>query len=463
MEERTRGEVAIAQIVHDRGGSKGWRRGEQSRTVRGGCLRNYATQRWHRRVEQRTGVGFAHRGIGIRGFTHCRVEENGQRRCRFIGGEDDSDRLSEEEYFGVSSSSGDDDNSSFGNDFEAGEKGDDVHRNGICADPMTCEGDASGFRFAEDFLDKVFNTEEEAYAAYKQLARLRVSVWKVRRINDSHNHPLIATMFSHLLPSHRNLSESDKAQVDSLKKFGIATPKIMAYMAGQSHEEDVSVAKGYEKIRSPKGISGTLGNSSSREPSGNPEQPTSSELSIVSEIPKQYTPTGCRGRIWPGSCLRFRLIHTESTRTKRNPLVVTPVEPRGAGDDNFFLGGQHIQQFFAAPSCSTHHGGLPTQPAATATSPERAAAFTLTQFNIPSSDAFQLWDAIGKSSSANRYKGGQENIGGGWCYWGRLAELDGGERERDCWRGCGGGADGAAGKEKVRERVEAESRERERD
>ncbi|XP_057760804.1 protein FAR1-RELATED SEQUENCE 5-like [Arachis stenosperma] len=40
-------------------------------------------------------------------------------------------------------------------------------------------------------------------------------------------------MFSHLLPSHRQISESDKAQVDSLKKFGIATSKIMTYMAGQ--------------------------------------------------------------------------------------------------------------------------------------------------------------------------------------------------------------------------------------
>ncbi|RYQ99412.1 hypothetical protein Ahy_B07g087357 isoform B [Arachis hypogaea] len=59
-------------------------------------------------------------------------------------------------------------------------------------------------------------------------------VWKVRRIDDSHNHPLAATMFNHLLPSHRSLSESNKAQVDSLKKFGIATLKIMAYMAGQS-------------------------------------------------------------------------------------------------------------------------------------------------------------------------------------------------------------------------------------
>ncbi|RYR07429.1 hypothetical protein Ahy_B05g074779 [Arachis hypogaea] len=90
------------------------------------------------------------------------------------GGEDDSDRLSEEEYFGVSSSSGkDDDDDSSGNNSELGETGDQVHGNGNGADLVTCEGDAPGFRSAEDFMDKVFNTEEEAYVAYKQFARLR--------------------------------------------------------------------------------------------------------------------------------------------------------------------------------------------------------------------------------------------------------------------------------------------------
>ncbi|RYR18807.1 hypothetical protein Ahy_B03g063421 [Arachis hypogaea] len=203
---------------------------------------------------------------------------------QFSGGEDDSDRLTEEEYFGMSCSSGDDDDDSFGNDSEMG---DEVHRDGVGAALMT--------KSAEDFVGKVFSTEEEAYAAYKQLARLRGfgvrkgdvaringllvrqdifchrqgtrhekhydrpkrvreerlesrtgclaklkiyydtqdQLWKVRRIEDSHNHPLATTMFSHLLRSHWTLSESDKAQVDSLKKFGIATLKIMAYMAGQ--------------------------------------------------------------------------------------------------------------------------------------------------------------------------------------------------------------------------------------
>ncbi|KAL4275247.1 protein FAR1-RELATED SEQUENCE 5-like [Arachis ipaensis] len=51
---------------------------------------------------------------------------------------------------------------------------------------------------------------------------------------DEHNHELAPAMFTHLLPSHRKMSDGDKAQVDSFKQFGIATSKIMAYMAGQS-------------------------------------------------------------------------------------------------------------------------------------------------------------------------------------------------------------------------------------
>ncbi|KAL4293429.1 protein FAR1-RELATED SEQUENCE 5-like [Arachis ipaensis] len=167
---------------------------------------------------------------------------------QFTGVEDDSDWLSEEEYFRVSCSSGDDENDSFGNGSETVEMGDDAHENGVGSDPETCQGDAPSFRSTENFVDKVFSTEEEAYAAYKQFARLRgfgvrkgdaaqingVLVWKVQRIDNNHNHPLATTMFSHLLPSHQNLSESDKAKVDSLKKFGIATSKIMTYMARQS-------------------------------------------------------------------------------------------------------------------------------------------------------------------------------------------------------------------------------------
>ncbi|XP_016164648.1 protein FAR1-RELATED SEQUENCE 5-like [Arachis ipaensis] len=60
------------------------------------------------------------------------------------------------------------------------------------------------------------------------------SVWKVRKIVDEHNHTIALAMFRHLLPSHRKMSDGDKAQVDSMKQFRIATSKIMAFMAGQS-------------------------------------------------------------------------------------------------------------------------------------------------------------------------------------------------------------------------------------
>ncbi|KAL4390698.1 hypothetical protein AHAS_Ahas03G0171100 [Arachis hypogaea] len=144
-------------------------------------------------------------------------------------------------------SSGDDEYDTCRNASETTDMGDDTHENCVCPDPKTSQGDAPGFRCTEDFIDKIFSTEEEAYAAYKQFAWLRgfgirkgdvaringVLVWKVYMIDDDHNHPMAPTMFSHL-PSHRNLSESDKAQVDSLKKFGIVTLKIMDYMAGQS-------------------------------------------------------------------------------------------------------------------------------------------------------------------------------------------------------------------------------------
>ncbi|XP_057746635.1 uncharacterized protein LOC130965893 [Arachis stenosperma] len=166
-----------------------------------------------------------------------------------------------------SCSSGDNEYDTCGNASETTDMGDDTHENCVCPDPETSQGDAPGFRCTEDFIDKIFSTEEEAYAAYKQfawlrgfgtrnekhydcparvreeklesqtgcLAKLKIyfdmqdQVWKVCRIDDDHNHPLAPTMFS-----HRNLSESDKAQVDSLKKFEIVTSKIMAYMAGQS-------------------------------------------------------------------------------------------------------------------------------------------------------------------------------------------------------------------------------------
>ncbi|XP_016178505.1 putative protein FAR1-RELATED SEQUENCE 10 [Arachis ipaensis] len=128
----------------------------------------------------------------------------------------------------------------------------------------------------KDFLGREFATEEDAYAAYKEFARFRGfgvrkgdavrvkgvlirrdffchrqgikhpnhseqvweerlesrtdckaklkiyhdvqhNVWKVSTIIDEHNHELALTIFTHLLPSHRKMSDGDKTQVDSMK------------------------------------------------------------------------------------------------------------------------------------------------------------------------------------------------------------------------------------------------------
>ncbi|RYR19407.1 hypothetical protein Ahy_B03g064173 [Arachis hypogaea] len=170
---------------------------------------------------------------------------------QFSGGEDDSDRLTEEKYFGISSSSGNDDDDSFGDDSETAckqfsqlrgfgvRKGDVAQINGILVRRdffyhRQSTRHEKHYDYPERVHDERFESRMDCTAKLKIYYDLQDQVWKVKRIEDNHNHPLAATMFSHLLPSHRNLSESDKAQVDSLKKFRIATSNIMAYMVGQS-------------------------------------------------------------------------------------------------------------------------------------------------------------------------------------------------------------------------------------
>ncbi|QHO39572.1 Protein FAR1-RELATED SEQUENCE [Arachis hypogaea] len=160
---------------------------------------------------------------------------------------------------------------------------DDVDCLGAAAD--VAEGCLPRPVTAKDFLGKEFATEDDAYAIYKEFAKLRGfgvrkgdvarvngvlirrdffchrqgtrhpkhydrpervreerlesrtdckaklkiyydmqrSVWRVRSIMDEHNHELAPAVFARLLPSHRKMSEGDKAQVDSWKQFGIAT------------------------------------------------------------------------------------------------------------------------------------------------------------------------------------------------------------------------------------------------
>ncbi|XP_016199973.1 protein FAR1-RELATED SEQUENCE 5-like [Arachis ipaensis] len=181
---------------------------------------------------------------------------------------------------------------------DSGEKGegDAVDGKGSSGAKNPGNGGPRGQPAADDFLGRKFATEEDAYAAYKKFARFKGfgvrkgdvacvngvlirrdffchrqgtrhpkhydrpervreerlesrtdckaklkiyydvqhSVWMVRTIFDEHIHDLAPVTFTHLLPSHRKMSDGDKAQVESLKQFGIPTSKIMAYMAGQS-------------------------------------------------------------------------------------------------------------------------------------------------------------------------------------------------------------------------------------
>ncbi|RYR21876.1 hypothetical protein Ahy_B03g067179 isoform B [Arachis hypogaea] len=181
---------------------------------------------------------------------------------------------------------------------ESGEKsvGDAVDGNRSGGADDVAEGGLSRPVDTQDFSGKEFATEEDAYAAYKEFAKLRGfgvrkgdvarvngvlirrdffchrqgtrhpkhydrpervreerlesctdckatlkiyydmqhSVWRVRTIVDEHNHELAPTVFTHFLPSHQKMSDDNKAQVDSFKQFGSSTSKIMAYMAGQS-------------------------------------------------------------------------------------------------------------------------------------------------------------------------------------------------------------------------------------
>ncbi|XP_045827823.1 protein FAR1-RELATED SEQUENCE 5-like isoform X1 [Trifolium pratense] len=70
-------------------------------------------------------------------------------------------------------------------------------------------------------------------------ARLRVLYKKnkdkyvVSLFEETHNHELTPAKYVHLHPVYRNLSESDRAQVDGLQSHGIRTCHIMGYMVAQ--------------------------------------------------------------------------------------------------------------------------------------------------------------------------------------------------------------------------------------
>ncbi|XP_057729356.1 protein FAR1-RELATED SEQUENCE 5-like [Arachis stenosperma] len=63
----------------------------------------------------------------------------------------------------------------------------------------------------------------------------RVScTWKVRKVNMEHNHPLTPRIMVHMIPGFRRMSDSAKAHIDRMQRYGLPTSKILGYMAGIS-------------------------------------------------------------------------------------------------------------------------------------------------------------------------------------------------------------------------------------
>ncbi|XP_072059595.1 protein FAR1-RELATED SEQUENCE 5-like isoform X2 [Arachis hypogaea] len=60
------------------------------------------------------------------------------------------------------------------------------------------------------------------------------SMWKVRKMVEDHNHPLIPLKLVHQIPNHRTMTDADKAQVDSMHRHGLPPSKIMGLIAGQA-------------------------------------------------------------------------------------------------------------------------------------------------------------------------------------------------------------------------------------
>ncbi|KAJ1388280.1 FAR1 DNA-binding domain [Sesbania bispinosa] len=62
---------------------------------------------------------------------------------------------------------------------------------------------------------------------------MRSGKWKVSAFHDDHNHELTPPTYVHMMSAYRRLSESDKAQIDTLHAAGVRTCHIMSFMIGQ--------------------------------------------------------------------------------------------------------------------------------------------------------------------------------------------------------------------------------------
>ncbi|CAJ2640339.1 unnamed protein product [Trifolium pratense] len=73
-------------------------------------------------------------------------------------------------------------------------------------------------------------TRTECGARLRVLYKKNKDKYVVSLFEETHNHESTPPKYVHLHPVYRNLSESDRAQVDGLQSHGIRTCHIMGYM-----------------------------------------------------------------------------------------------------------------------------------------------------------------------------------------------------------------------------------------
>ncbi|KAJ1404687.1 Zinc finger, CCHC-type [Sesbania bispinosa] len=116
-------------------------------------------------------------------------------------------------------------------DIERNENGDIVKRYLVC--------NKEGTRDKKNLERKDRVREARPITRVQCIARMRVYLdmrsgkWKVSSFHDDHNHELTPPTYVHMMPAYRRLSESDKAQIDTLHAAGVRTCHIMSFMIGQ--------------------------------------------------------------------------------------------------------------------------------------------------------------------------------------------------------------------------------------
>jgi hypothetical protein len=55
--------------------------------------------------------------------------------------------------------------------------------------------------------------------------------WYIKFFDDTHNHSFLDNKYEGMLPAHRKMSEYDKYQMKTMRKFGIPTMQIYGYFA----------------------------------------------------------------------------------------------------------------------------------------------------------------------------------------------------------------------------------------